>query len=563
MDRGESLARISSGHFQVLVVGGGITGAGIAWDCALRGMSVALLERTDFAAGTSGVSSKMVHAGLRYITGDPELVRDAARERRWMFDACAPLARPLRYLIPAYPETPEYNARTLAGIIGRYDALGGDAVFRPGGTLDPRELGRGMPGLRPAAEMAGAYWDGVMDDARVNLRVVMSAAEAGAAVCNHAPVTGFLRDSAGRISGARFRDEAPGREPAEHTVSADAVICAAGPFTDLVLALAGDSAGERPAVRPTKGIHIVFRSTAAGRDAVVIPAGSNVLYFLVPFREGYLAMGCTDTDYPVRRPEDLDVVPVEEHEVRHNLRLLESVFPGIFRREDIVACYSGVRPLAAEGSGSGPARSESATSRAHRITRTSGGLWVVTGGKFTTFRLMAEQLVDAVVQDLRARGILRNTPRCATAGARLWGSPRLSPGEDADGWVAVQGARIRRAAGLPADCAAHLCAAYGTAAADVAEMVRAAPSLGARLADGRPYILAEIPYAVTREMCASLADFLYRRTQLRFLETQGLDAAAAAARDMAGLLGWSAAVREEQEALYTAQVSGVWRGRVG
>jgi glycerol-3-phosphate dehydrogenase len=561
MNRAEHLARISGAHVQVLVIGGGITGAGIAWDCALRGLSVALLERTDFAAGTSGVSSKMVHAGLRYIANDSGLVREAGVERERMFRACPHLARPIEYLLPAYDDTPEYNAATLAHILGRYDELCGRRGVTPFRLADSQDLLSAMPKLRRTPLLVGSYRDGVMDDARVTLEVILAASDAGAAVVNHAPVTAFIHDAAGLVRGARFMDEAPGSPTTEHTVTADAVVSAAGPYTDILLHLAGERGMAVQAIRPSKGIHLVFKTQATAGKAVVIPAGGNVLFFLIPIQRGYLAMGCTDLDYPVRSYADLDHVPVTEQEITDSLGLLSRVFPGEFGRRDIVACYSGVRPLVRPTSVAGRPLSESDTSRAHRIWKTEKGLWAVAGGKFTTFRLMAEQLVDQLVADLGRRGVTRGCLPCTTAERRYHGAPEDCEKTDGiTGWLAETSARLEKTTGLPVDCCVHLCEAYGTAADRIGELVRAEPALGRRIGEGRPFVVAEIMHAVQAEMCLGATDFLTRRTPLRFLEHQGLDVLETVVDRLAGHLGWDSNVRERQVQEYRESIHRVWRG---
>jgi glycerol-3-phosphate dehydrogenase len=497
----------------------------------------------------------MVHAGLRYMAGDPQLVQEASIERQRLFRACPHLARPLPYLLPAYDDTPEYDAPALPGILRRYDELAGAWLTAPAGIDDPAAVLGRMPALRQAPRRVGRYWDGVMDDARVTLEVVAAAAESGAAVLNHAPVVSFLFDHEGRIRGARFRDEAPGETPREHEVTADAVVSAAGPYTDLVRAMAGDLPGP-PALRPSKGIHVVFRDTVTRGEAVVVPLGGNVLYFLVPFRRGYVAMGCTDTDYTVRGYADLDTVATTEEEIGATVPLLARVFPGAFRAADIVSCYAGVRPLVRPPGGA--AKAESDTSRAHRTWRTARGLWVVAGGKFTTFRLMAEQLVDAVVADLRSRGAAGAARPCSTSDRRCHGAPAgLADAADFEEWRSEASARLRRATGLPQDCSLHLCEAYGTAAEEVGSLAAGDPALRERIGDGRPFIMAEVDHAVRREMCLDAADFLARRTQLRFLETQGLDVAVKVVERIGALRGWDAETRQRQVERYTSHIGAV------
>ena len=547
LDRAGQLDR-ARGHFQVVVVGGGVTGAGIAWDCALRGLSTALLERTDFAAGTSSVSSKMVHAGLRYMVGDPQLVAEASRERQWLFRACPHLAWPVEFLLPAYGDTPEYDAAALPAVLRRYDELAAFGNTAPGRMLDPCRVAADIPSLRGSPVAVGSYWDGMTDDARLTLEVVRSAAAAGAVVLNHAPVTGFLTDGAGRVRGVRFCDEDPAGPRGGGELTADAVVSAAGVYTDLLLRQAGDPGDS---LRPSKGMHLVFRGGHTGGKALVVPVGGNVLYFLVPFRPGYLAMGCTDTDYPVRGYAELDHVPSTAEEVDLTLGILEKVLPGVFDRARVAACYAGVRPLVRPPQGPGRRLTESQTSRTHRIWRAAGGLWVIAGGKLTTFRRMAEELVDAVVADLHDRGLLRSRPACVTSAQRCCGAPGIAGGTEAlEGWQSGASAALAREAGLPPDCARHLASAYGTAAGGLAALIAREPGLGRRIGEGRPFVRAEIRWAVEQEMCRSAADFLARRTQLRFVEHMGLDVLDTVVEELGDCLGWGSEVRRRQAEEY-------------
>jgi glycerol-3-phosphate dehydrogenase len=209
----------------------------------------------------------------------------------------------------------------------------------------------------------------------------------------------------------------------------------------------------------------------------------------------------------------------------------------------------------------GRSLSESDTSRTHRIWKTERGLWAIAGGKFTTFRLMAEQLVDQVVADLSRRGILREPPPCTTAGRRYHGAPERweNPG-GIGGWLAETSTRLMKATGLPADCCLHLCEAYGSAADRLGQLVRREPALGERIGEGRPFVQAEVAYAVRAEMCLSASDFLTRRTPLRFLEHQGLDVLETVVDRLAGHLGWDSDVRERQAEEYRESIRRVWQG---
>jgi len=559
MNRTKQLDAVRNGHFNVLVIGGGITGAGIAWDAALRGLSVALLERTDFGAGTSGVSSKMVHAGLRYMFGDPELVQEASVERQRIFRACAHLARPLEYCVPVYEDTPEYNLESLPGILSRYDELADYCNAQPHRLLDPEMVARELPQMREPLRMFGSYWDGVMDDARITVEVIHAAAEVGARVLNHASVIGFHKNAQGRVTGARFRDEAPESGGVEYSVTAEAVVSAAGVYTDLLLSLESENPCE-PALRPSKGVHLIFRSSLTRGRALTIPMGGNILTFLVPIFRDYLAMGTTDTDYPVTQYKDLDRVPVDRDDVRYNLDILEILFPGIFAEKDIVACYSGVRPLVRPKVEPGEQISESDTSRTHHIWQTPGGIWAIAGGKFTTFRLMAEQIVNAVVDSLKRRGTIGEILPCSTVRRRYHGAPPLEGhAGESEQWIVQTAAEFQEKSGLPEDCCLHLCEAYGTAVDGIFELIRRDPRLGDRIGEARPIVMAEIRYAVKCEMCCSLSDFLVRRSPLRFMEDQGLDVASKVASEMAEILNWKPATTGAQVEEYCSYIEEIWK----
>jgi glycerol-3-phosphate dehydrogenase len=253
-----------------------------------------------------------------------------------------------------------------------------------------------------------------------------------------------------------------------------------------------------------------------------------------------------------------------EEEISLTMDLLESVHPGEFSRRDIVAIYSGVRPLVRPETTNGRLPSETETSRAHRIWRTNGGLWVIAGGKFTTFRFMAEQLVDQLVADLAGRGVIRGCPACRTVGRRYHGAPEPE-GTDGgiEGWLAEATAGLKKETGLPDDCCLHLCETYGTAAGELTELIRKDPALGQRIVQGQPFVLAEITHAVRAEMCLSAADFLIRRTTLRFREQQGLEALGTVVCRLAGLLGWSDGARKLQAEEYRQAIRAVWPGAFG
>lgn len=577
MDRQRFLRNADNGHFDVIIIGGGITGTGTAWDCALQGLRVLLLERSDFGGGTSGMSSKMVHAGFRYMKNDPELVEEASVERGYIFRACAHLAKPVEYLVPVYQNTPEYNADVLPSMLQKYDEL---AYFK--NTHNHRMYtSRDAPGIMPELWsgksvpisagslgkllMVGSYWDGCMDDARITLETMHSASLAGATVLNYAEVIGFQFDKSGAIRGVRFRDKSPQGENREYSAYADELVCAGGPYTDLVLGLDKRTAeGNRNLIRPSKGVHLVFKKPVTRGKAVVVPMGGNILTFLVPLMlEDYMVMGTTDTDYPVQDYDDLDCIPVTGEDVRYNLDILDTLFPGIFSKLDLLACYSGVRPLANPAQGSITGISESDTSRTHSIKRIECGLWVIFGGKFTTFRLMAEQLTDRILKSLGEKDKKPGIRLCSTMDKNVHGCPASHdfPGER-EIWLEESVRNLKKRMNLPESVLRHLLESYGSCAGEVLSLVESDSGLNQRIALDRPWIMAEIKYAVEQEMCLTVSDFLIRRTQLRFVENQGMDATENVADELGKLLGWSNELKTEQIDTYVQHIEKVWRRNI-
>jgi len=398
-----------------------------------------------------------------------------------------------------------------------------------------------------------------MDDARLTVEVIHSAAEAGAVVVNYAEVLEFLHDERGEVNGARFRDR-DGGAGAEHTLNAARVVMATGAYSDLLMPCgATRSKTPEPVIRPSKGMHLILNKQPGNDVAVTFGATDSILLFAVPFRSRYLEMGTTDTDYPVQDYHDLDSIRVTEDEVRYNMEYLEFLFPGMYNRDSIVAAFAGVRPLVRPGA----AVSAEDTSRKHRIWKTDAGVWVIGGGKYTTFRRMAQDLCDQLLDDLESSGALSVKPQpCSTEGLLYHGAPpSIKTPADRDAWLEKTTRELRKQSGngaLSAEQATHLAEAYGTAAFTIAARIAENPELGKPISEVGPWPHAEIGYCVENEMCRSVDDFLRRRTQLRFVETQGLDAVETVGREMSGLLEWSNARIEREIAAYQAGIEECW-----
>jgi glycerol-3-phosphate dehydrogenase len=479
--RAERLAALGDRRFDLLVIGGGITGAGVARDAARRGLGVALVDAGDFAFGTSSRSSRLIHGGVRYLEhGYLHLVFEASRERRRLLEVAPHLVRPLRFTWPVYrgARVPRWK---LSAALTLYDSL---ALFRNVGRhrrLSAAEVADAEPSLATAGLRGGAmYWDAATDDARLTLANVLDAAAHGAVVMNHAGVEELTFGAAnGPADGAVVRDALGGHEV---RVGARLVVNATGPWTDEIAGL--EDHGGATAVRGTKGAHIAVPAARVGNVGAVTmlsPDDGRVL-FTLPSTGGLTIVGTTDTATAEHPAE----VRAARADVRYLLSACNHFFPGaVLDEDDVVAAWAGIRPLVAAGNTGDPA----SASREHAIHFSARGVLAVTGGKLTTFRAMAEEIVDVAVRKL---GVPARP--CDTATAPL-------PGE--------------RAASAPSD-------------------VPLTPALRWRTRD--------VETAVNDEFAESVADVMVRRTTIAFeLADHGRSLAPKVAARMAPLLGWTEA----------------------
>ena len=515
-DRSTALHRLAAGPLDVLVVGGGITGAGAALDAVSRGLRVGLVESRDLAAGTSSRSSKLIHGGLRYLEqGDFKLVREALRERDLLVTRLAPhLVKPVPFLYPLYRKVVE-RPYVGAGLV-IYDAMEGTRRPVPYHRhLTTRGALRRAPALRHE-RLAGAmvYYDAQVDDARHTVFVARTAAAYGATVVTRASATSLLRSADGsQVTGARVRDEETGRS---FDVLATRVVVCAGVWTDLVHSLGGVQAGYQ--VRMSKGVHLVMpRSAIDAETGMIVRTEKSVLFF-IPWGERWI-VGTTDTDWsgdraePTATGEDVDYI----------LAAANRVLATPLTRADVMGVYAGLRPLVAAAAGTPTTK----LSREHVVDVPLPGLVSIAGGKFTTYRLMARDVVDAAVADFP-----RPVPASVTEQLPLLG---------ADGLPAVRAAAQRLAEddGMSLAAIEHLLTRYGAAVGEVLELIRSDKSLGRPLLDGYPYLRAEVAYAVTHEGALHIEDVLARRIRLLI---ESPDAGVAAAGEvgsiMGGLLGW-------------------------
>jgi glycerol-3-phosphate dehydrogenase len=530
--RHEHLRSLSGETWDLLVIGAGITGAAAARDAAGRGLRVALVDAGDVGRGTSSASSRLIHGGIRYLeTFEFRLVFEASAERRRLLGLASHLVHPLPFLFPVYRGGPVGFRKLQAGM-WLYDGLSLFRNIARHRMLPRARLREEEPGLRSEGLVGAArYFDASVDDARLTLANARGAHEAGAAVVSHAAVVGFLRDGKG-LAGARVRDcLLPDAEPVE--VRARVVINATGPWCDSVRKLADP--GTTPRLRPTKGVHLVVRRDRIGnRNAVTFrsPVDGRVM-FVLPWGE-FSYVGTTDTDFAGSPAE----VRADADDVAYLLESANGIFPDAKLTEsDVVSTWAGVRPLLAPHKGAGDGLTASATSREHEIWRDPGGLLNIGGGKLTTYRVMARQLVDRAVRELKPHGV--QAGMSPTAHLPLPGDPR-------EPWEAFRERLVGEAvaAGLGADTGEHLARAYGEDADAILAAARGDASLASRLMEGHPYIWAEVVHAVRAEMAMSIDDVLVRRLHL-FYEAMdgGLAVAERVARTMAAQegIGWSAA----------------------
>ncbi|MEJ3743343.1 glycerol-3-phosphate dehydrogenase/oxidase [Actinomycetes bacterium KLBMP 9797] len=541
--RAADLRRLRSERFDVLVVGGGVTGAGAALDAASRGLKVALVEARDLAAGTSSRSSKLIHGGLRYLEQlELHLVHEALTERGLLATRLAPhLVRPVPILVPlpGDHELREWPGRAWRRLyygagVAVYDAFAG--VFGGGRGMPLHKhltrdgARRVFPSLRPDL-VTGAirYYDGQVDDARLVVTLARTAASLGTAVVTSARAVALARQ-AREVTGVRVRDLEGGEE---FEVRARTVIAATGVWSDDVSTMFGD-AGIRPGlrVRASKGVHLVVpRSAITGDAGLILRTPSSVL-FVLPWG-GHWIIGTTDTDWQLDRAHPA----ASARDIAYLLDQVNAWLDRPISPSDIEGVYAGLRPLL-----SGEADSTSKLSREHAVVEPMLGLMLVAGGKYTTYRVMAADVVDRAVHRL---GV--NRP------SRTDQLPLLG----ADGYQAMWRDRLdmARRHGVQAGVLEHLLERYGTLTLDLLALIQADPLLASPLAGAPEYLAAEVAYAARAEGALHLDDVLTRRTRIS-IETahRGAESAEHAAEIMGAVLGWDAAVRAREVEHYLARV---------
>ena len=513
--RAHALAAMAEQELDVLVIGGGVTGAGCALDAVTRGLTVGLVEARDFAAGTSSRSTKLFHGGLRYLEQlNFPLVLEALKERSLVLNTLCPhLARPVPFIYPL--ERPVLDRAYVGLGIGVYDVMGaGRGVPGHLKHLGRKKALESFPsGRRSAIKGAIRFYEGQVDDARHTMMIARTAAQYGALCANSARVVGFLRED-DRVVGARVRDLESGHE---FDVRAKEVINAAGVWTDEIQTMVGGRGQFQ--VRASKGVHLVVPRNRINSATGIITRTEKSLLFIIPWGSHWI-IGTTDTDWTL----DLAHPAASQTDIDYLLDHANSLLQDPLTREDVVGVYAGLRPLL-----SGESDSTSQLSREHAVASPVRGLTVIAGGKYTTYRVMAKDAVDAAVH-----GMQRKVPGSCTERTPLLG---------ADGYLGAWNSRELTAArtGLRRRQVEHLLGRYGTLMSELLDLIAERPELGEPLAGAPGYLKAEAYYAASHEGALHLEDVLTRRTRISIeVDDRGHAAAQEVAELVAPVLGWDA-----------------------
>ncbi len=532
-ERAAALAALAAAEHQVLVIGGGVVGAGVALDAVSRGLTVGLVEARDFGSGTSSRSSKLIHGGLRYLEQrNFALVREALAERSLLLRRLAPhLVRPVSFLLPLTHYG--WERAYLGAGVGIYDVLG-FSLGQTRGLPGHRQLTRrGALKLAPALDRSaftGAllYWDAQVDDARYVLTLVRTAAGYGAQVASRTQVTGLLREGA-RVTGVRAVDLETG---AELEIRAQQVVNATGVWTDEIQEMVGGRGSIN--VRASKGVHLVVpRDRIQSSTGIILRTPVSVL-FVIPWGRHWI-IGTTDTDWALDKAHPA----ASRTDIEYLLGQVNRILAVPLTADDVQGVYAGLRPLLA-----GESESTSRLSREHTVAHPVPGLVMIAGGKYTTYRVMAKDAVDAVAHGLDGKV----APSCTD----------VLPLAGADGYAALWNNRhaLSRASGLHVARIEHLLGRYGSMISELLAMIAAEPGLGRPLAGADDYLRAEVVYAASHEGARHLDDVLARRTRAS-VETwdRGVLAAEEAATLLAGPLRWRPRQAAREVEHYRARVA--------
>ncbi len=534
--REKILERLGSEEFDIVIIGGGINGAGIARDASLRGLSVALVEKGDFAEGTSSRSSKLVHGGLRYLKNrEFRLVREATTERKTLLKIAGHNVRKLPFLVPIFRWSKEGKFKIWMGLI-LYDILAFPKNIGWHKMLNKEKVVQKEPLLNTPDLKSGAlYYDCQMNDARLCLENIQTAERLGAIILNYCEAKDFVYDENGKIIGVVAEDRFTGKKG---RILGRIVINTAGPWADQVRGLSGEKVKR---LRTTKGIHLIVPKIL-NDHAVILFLKDGRAVFLIPWYQ-YTLIGTTDTDFE----GSPDEVSVTLEDVDYLLENIKDVFPKFdISHDQIISAYAGLRPLVRE-----EGKSESEVSREHKIFEDPDGLISLIGGKYTTYRTMAKEIVDLAVKKL---GLKDKMFSCDTDKFPLKGGEFTSL-EDLQ-------REIRRLTKLDDDLYIdHLTRTYGSEAMRIIAFARHYGLEFEPIKEGLPFLWPEIDWAIKEEYACRLADIMWRRTYLALTPGQGTDVMEAIAKRMATLLGWSEKEisKEIEHYLNTLEVVNHWK----
>lgn len=524
--RERAISQLAGEKFDVLVIGGGVTGVGAALDAASRGLTVALIESQDLAAGTSSRSSKLIHGGLRYLEQyDFKLVREALHERELMVSSLSPhLVKPVGFL---FPLTEKFKERTYVGAgLALYDALRGFQRALPWHKhIGQKQINEIAPSLRPDIILGAIkYFDAQVDDARHTMSIARTAARHGAVIATRVSAESLLRDGK-RVVGVKAKDLETGKTI---NISASATVMCAGIWSDELHAKFDLVPGY--GVTMSKGVHIVLPGSAIKSNAGIILKTPVSVLFLIPWADKWI-VGTTDTPYTGNRAEPF----ASREDVQYILDQANRVLTPKLDAAEIIGVYAGLRPLVANNKNSATTK----LSREHTLDRPAAGFVSVAGGKYTTYRIMAKDVIDRAVIELREL-----TPESVTEKLPLVG---------ADGYFALvqQVERLSESSGLDAQTITHLLNRYGSMISELLELIEENPKLTAKIDEDLLYIKAEIHYAASHEGARTVDDVISRRTRISFeAHNHGVHLADEIAAIIAPVLGWSAKERKASVEAY-------------
>ncbi len=478
------ISQFSKSQYDLLIVGGGINGAAIAYMASLIGVKVALLEKNDFASGTSSKSTKLLHGGIRYLENlEFDLVAESLKERYIQYKNAPHLVKRLSFIIPVYKKDPRPLWMMKLGV-WLYDVLSGSYSVGSYQNISRQKLINVVPQIRQEGLVgAVSYFDAQMDDIRICLENVLIAEEKGAHVANHAEVVEFLKEN-GKCTGVKARDVLTGKS---FEVRAKTIVVTAGPWSDILLRKDSKKRGSR--LRATKGVHILYKGQIFNQAFLIQSYSDKRIFFVIPFR-GHSLIGTTDTDYG-GSPDD---VKPEQDEINYLFKEASRVFPQIvFKKENIITTFAGLRPLVHEKG------SPSKISRKHSIEKSLAGIWYVLGGKYTTYRAIAKECVQKILPNLASKlpDDLKHP---------LYGS----------GEVKIDIRQVALRFGVSPEVVTYLIGFYGIRYWDVLKLIDEDSSLRVKLCECSLNIRAQVAYAVRVEMAQTFEDVFTRRLQLQY-----------------------------------------------